>query len=404
MKFTLVLLLGGSVATGADALRPILEAHRWFDLRDAVRAGKAPALYRGIVAAAFNDFGCAEKELRAAIRSGAGRDDQSAAHEALSNLYYRNGFYRRAAAEVRLKWALTPEEAPSEAEKVLVTAFERLPDPVVVSRASASVSYTTWHGGEIVTPLVINGQTARFMLDTGSEMSVISEAEAKRLGMRIVASEIQFHGASGSAASGAQMAVADQLTVGKTELRNVTFLVLRDDQEPFADYPLGERGAVGLPVMLTVQTLRWNGEHTLDLGFKAGHANRHSANLCFEGAGPLVEVEVGTRRLAFILDTGGEHSELWPVFGREFAALFRGAKKATKDEIGISGAANVDVAILPDLRMMLASFPIVFHDAPVLLAPTVGPSKWHYGMIGIDLLKQAEEVTLDFRGMRILLK
>src|SRR5712692_8954023 len=123
----------------------------------------------------------------------------------------------------------------------------------------------------------------------------------------------------------------------------------------------------------------------LDLGIRT-RATGQSASLCFEGAGPLVEVEVGTRRVAFILDSGGEHSEVWPVFGKQFPELIQGAKKSKREVVGISGAANLDVAILAELRMRVAGFPIVLHDAPVLVVPTVGASKWHYGMIGIDLL------------------
>jgi hypothetical protein len=81
MKLTRLLLLGYPFASGADGgdatLRPILEVHRWFDLSDAaLSAGKAPALYRGALAATFNDLGRAGGELREAIRSGAGRQER----------------------------------------------------------------------------------------------------------------------------------------------------------------------------------------------------------------------------------------------------------------------------------------------------------------------------------------
>jgi hypothetical protein len=103
MKLTLLLLLAGSFAKSADlsdaAARPMLEAHRWFDLRDAVTTGKSPALYRGLVAAAFNDIARAKREFRVAIRSGADGDQQYAAHEALFNASFRNGLYRRAALD-----------------------------------------------------------------------------------------------------------------------------------------------------------------------------------------------------------------------------------------------------------------------------------------------------------------
>jgi hypothetical protein len=248
MKLTLLLLLTSWLANGTDpgdaAVRRILEGHRWFELRDAVRTGKSPALYRGLVAAAFNDTARAEREFRAAIRSRAGGDPQYAVHEALFNANLRNGFYRRAAMEAKKKWALKPEQIPPDWERTLVRLLEQLPDLAVVSRKAATVPYTTWRNGQIVTPLIINGQAARFALDTDVNMSVITEAEARRPGLRVSANEAAVIGVTGSSAPGAHTAVADRLKVGGTEIRNVAFLVVPDETGKFMEYPVGERGVL----------------------------------------------------------------------------------------------------------------------------------------------------------------
>jgi hypothetical protein len=340
MKLTLLLLLASSFAKSAElgdaTVRPILEAHRWFDLRDAVITGKSPALYRGLVAAAFNDIVRAEREFRLAIRSGAGGDQQYAAHEALFDASFRNGLYRRAAMEAKKKWALQPEKTPPDWETALVRLFEQLPALAIVSRKPATVAYTTWRGGQIVTPLIINGQAARFALDTDMNMSVISEAEARRLGMRVSANEVDFIGVTGSSAPGAHTGVADQLNVGGTNFRNVPFLVVPDSTGKLMEYPVEERGVLGLPVMLAIQTFRWNREHRLELGFKPPGGKR-VANLCFDGTDPLVEVTVESRRLTFLLDTGGSHSAAWPVFVEQFPALLHEARKGSQELIGLSG-------------------------------------------------------------------
>ncbi|MCU1238553.1 MAG: hypothetical protein JWP63_6520 [Candidatus Solibacter sp.] len=407
MKLTLLLLLGSSFGNGADrgdgTVRPMLEAHRWFDLRDAVITGESPAIYRGFVATAFNHDARAEREFRAATRSRPGRDLQYAVHEALFNANLRNGSYRRAAMEAKKKWAVKPEEMPPDRERALVRLFERLPDLAVVSRKAATVTYTTWRGGQIVTPLVINGQVAHFALDTDLNMSVITEAEARRLGMHLIANDVAVSGVTGSEAPGAHMAVADRLKVGGTEIRNATFLVVRDDVGAFMDYPLGERGVLGLPVMLAIQTFRWGREHTLELGFNPP-SGRRAANLCFDGTDLLTEVTVESRRLTFLLDTGSSHSAAWPIFGKEFPELLREARKGAQKLIGLSGSTNVDAAIMPELRITVAKFPIVLRPAPVLLATTVEASNWHHGTIGMDLLSQANEVTLDFKAMTLFIK
>jgi predicted aspartyl protease len=407
MKWSLWLLLATALANGADpvdaTVRPIVEAHRWFDLRDAVSTAKFPALYRGLAAAAFNDIRRAEREFRAAIRSHAGRDQQYAAHEALFHASFRNGWYRRAAMEAKKKWALKPGNEPPDWERELVRLFEQLPDLELVSRKAATVTYTTWRGGQIVAPLAINGQAARFALDTDMNMSVITEAEARRLGMRVSAGETAVTGVTGSSAPGGHTAVAGRLQIGGAELRNVAFLVVPDSTGKFMDYPVGERGVLGLPVLLAIQTFRWNRERRLELGFKPA-GGRRVANLCFDGTDPLVEAVVESRRLTFLLDTGSSHSAAWPIFAEQFPALLDDATKGSQELIGLSGSGKVAAAILPELRMLVANMPIVLRPAPVLLTTTGGPSNWHYGTIGIDLLNQAREVTLDFKAMTLVMK
>ena len=48
----------------------------------------------------------------------------------------------------------------------------------------------------------------------------------------------------------------------------------------------------------------------------------------------------------------------------------------------------MDAAILPELRMKLAGFPIVLPEVPALLTTTVAPSNWHYGWLSMDVLNK----------------
>ena len=236
-------------------LKAAFENRQWFDLRDAVIAGQTPPLYRAAVAAAFNDIGRAETEFRSVTRSSAPPETLARAHQMMADLYQRNGLYRKAAMEIRRKWAVTPEKAPSAEDKNSVAWVEQLPDLKLVSRRPATVHYTVADGG-VAAPITVNGRPARFELDSGSNMSVISEAEAKRLGLKVESVSVPMEGVTGATARSARFAIAGRLTIGGTEFRNIAFLMLGDDQQPFAERPLGERGIIGLPVMLGVQTFR----------------------------------------------------------------------------------------------------------------------------------------------------
>jgi hypothetical protein len=192
--------------------------------------------------------------------------------------------------------------------------------------------------------------------------------------------------------------------MGRTVLRNVSFVVLPDDLDAFSGLPPNERGAIGIPVLLAVQTLRWNHTHDLSLGFPAKPFDVRNANLSFEGLDTLAQVEVAGHPLAVHLDTGSSLSTMWPMFVKNYPELLEGSHESKTGLNGATGSADIRSAIMPELRMTVAGFPILFRDAPVLLQSTIGSSIWHYGPLGMDKVVQASEVTLDFKAMRIDLK
>jgi hypothetical protein len=362
--FALLLLLSGFSRAADEAdLRAAFDAHRWFELRDAVTSRRAPPFYRLLVAAAFNDGRAAEKELSAVIRSGASREQLADVHYALYRLYYRSGHYRKAITEIRQIASLVPSRAPSEAEIADAEALGQVPDLKIVSRRPAIVKAANWESAIVVTPLTINGQDAHFAIDTGAGISVMTEAEANRLEMRIMAGQPLVTGAMGKPTQNGRYAVAERMKIGNTEILNAAFVLLPNNLEVFSTIPLGQQGAIGLPVLLALQTFRWNRSHELSIGFPAGRANLRTANLSFEQNDPLTTVEVEGRKVTVDLDTGGKNSIMWPLFVKEFPALLQEARKGTTKWVGADGAVTMDAAIVPELRMKLAGFPIVLRDA-----------------------------------------
>ena len=399
------LLLFGGLLSAADEspLRTALDEHRWFDLRDAVMSGPAPPLYRFFVAAVFNDQRSALESMSAVTHSGAKADQLAPLHYALYRLYYRLGRYRESAAEERRTWAMASDSRPDEASKADLAALEQLPDMQLVSRRPASVTFTTWDG-RIVSPVTINGHSTRVPIDTGATISAVTESQAKNLGLRLIDGQPLFEGFTGKNQQMSHYAVADRLEMGRTVLRNVSFVVLPDDLDAFSGLPPNERGVIGMPVLLAVQTLHWDRAHNLSLGFPAKPFDVRNANLSFEGLDTLAQVEVAGHRLAVHLDTGSSLSTMWPMFVKNYPELLEGSHESKTGLNGATGSADIRSAIMPELRMTVAGFPILFRDAPVLLQSTIQSSVWHYGLLGMDKLAQASEVTLDFKAMRIDLK
>jgi hypothetical protein len=402
--FVLLLLCGISSATDETALNSALEKHRWFELRDLVLDSHSPPLYRFYVAAAFNDAKSAQKELREVARAGEHKDMLADMYHTLNRLYYRIGNYRKAADAAERGLALPGQDDPDPAKRANLSALRELPVLKVVSRRPSVLKYShplDWP--HIAIPVAVNGKSAQYVVDSDAAMCVISRGEAKRLGLRMIQGGGIFEGITGKSEP-REIAVADRLKIGNSELRNLAFILFPDDMEAFAKFPEEQRGAIGLPVLIALETVGWNRAGEFRIGFPGAPADLGNANLSFDDTSPLTLIEIQGHKLAVDLDTGTGVSSIWPRFGLEFPELVEGARESTFSISGATGSADLSSATLPELRIRAGGFPIIFRNAPVQLSPTIALSKWHYGQLGVDQFSQASELMLDFRALRFELK
>jgi hypothetical protein len=252
--------------------------------------------------------------------------------------------------------------------------------------------------------LSINGKSGEYAVDTGANMSLLSESEADRLGLTVhslAADARKLQGVAGAAAL-YRTADADELTIGNIRLKHVAFLILSDEQEPFSDLPLGKRGIIGLPVLLAFQTMRWSIDGTFEVDFASQSRDVDKSNLCFDGPDPIVEVEFQGRNLEFIADTGDQRSELFSSFAKDFPEFVdKFGKKQTLRVTGVDGSVEVPGVILPDVSLRIGGFAAVIRSARVELQQTATNSRSFYGRAGMAIWRQAHQVTFDFRAMRL---
>jgi predicted aspartyl protease len=385
-------------------LRALYEAHQWFKLRDAVQATDAPVFYRGAVAAAFNDIKQAEKSLQAVINSAPQAGLVSEARELLINTYMRAGLYRQSLSETEQARVLKPNDNGLKNARILFSTFSQYPEQTVSARRFSELRYAMKEGNLFI-PVKVNGKQASYIVDTGANFSLISETEAKRLGLNISERSGARIGDSSGLDLDFRVAVADRLTVGRMRLRHVPFFVMRDDQQPFVDLPAGERGIIGLPVLLAFQTVRWNREGKFEIGFAPRATPTRKSNLCFEGLQPIVEAEFRQSKINIFLDTGATHTRALPLFAREFAAFVNEAgKKGSQRVTGVGGSVDVETIRLPELRLRINGSEVALSPAEVLLRETASGLSWSHVWAGMDLLNQARVVTLDFKSMTLTLE
>lgn len=386
-------------ASDEVSLKALYDAHRWFELRDAVAKGGAPLFFQGAVTCAFNDLHRCEKHLASVIKSQPKSDQALQAHRLLTYAYLRQGKYREALAQADAVLALKPGDSDVQGDRPFLAVLSESPEQEVAHR-----KFTSLHLADAGLPISINGAPATYWFDTGANVSAISQAEAKRYGLRVLAAPVKIGDVTGTQFD-SQIAVADEVSIGSVRLKHVAFLVLSDQQPPFNQSPPGQRGLIGLPVLLALQRLVWRSDGEFEIGSKSATKTARHADLCFDGQHPIVQVQYEGRSLAFTLDTGATNTDLYPPFAAMFPELLRTAAKTDSYKIeGAGGAKTLNATVVPSLPFSIGGFPVVLKPAGILREFTVENSKFFHGNLGIDLLQQAHKTTFDFRAMTLTLE
>jgi predicted aspartyl protease len=394
----LALLVGASLASAAAAnLKGLVKREDWFGLRDATAVQPASSFYAGAVAAVFDRGADATRILETVIAGSPASHEADMAREWLVDVRFRSGHYRSALEELKPLLDRHPRERSLLEARPLFAALGQQGDMEVITRAPAR---SRWHteGGNLVVPVVVNGISGEYLLDTGANLSVLSVSEARRLGLKLQGGEGTGKDYAGNRIA-FQAAIAPEVRFGPIVLRNVAFGVVPDMQQPFVDLPEGKRGVLGISILLSVQTWRWSGDGTLEMGFASAGYVKGRENLAFDGATPLLLAEFARTLLSFHLDTGAGHTNLWPAFARRYPARISGSGKSRVT--GVGGGRDVSAAKAGTFDLSIEGHQMQLHDVVVLLKPPGSSGRPYYGNLGLDLFEHAQRVTLDFTAMRL---
>ena len=400
LPFLLIAALAN--AQSGDSLRSLYDQNRFFDLRDAIKGQKAPPLYLGTVASAFNDTKRAEKYLDRVIRLEPASSDAYEAHGQLAYLYARLGRNREVVRQFDRMLAIKPNSPDVENTRPLFAGFSRYPDQSFGRKHSTRVSGCTVSKEELTIPVSIHGKALHWGLDTGANFSVIGEAEARMLGLPIGDEQVKFNDNNGGGVM-VRTTVVDRLSIGEVEIRNVPFTVIPDSQPPFNDMQPGTRAILGFTFLSALKAISWTSDGVFEVGFNPDPNERKKANLWFDGLSPVTRVRFQDRDLDFVFDTGdGAGTQLWSRFSADYASLLKEhGTKSTRRVTQMGGSQQRDIVSLPELQLHVGGFDTVLKPAEVFSKPVGNDSR--YGLLGMDLLTQARKVEVDFRSMTVQL-
>jgi Aspartyl protease len=389
-------------ANSESQIQTLYESSQWFALRDAVEHMQAPLFYRAATEYAFNQIKPAQRDLDSVIQAAPHSNNARDARGMLVNLYFRNGLYREAYLQLEATLAEDPNAEGVNNASSMLRALSQSNQIILKRKASTLPMFMKQEG--VFIPVSLDGHEAHYSLDSGANLSLMSESEARRLRLEVRSTDSQM-GSVTAQSIGVHIAVVKKLVIGGLHLENVAFTVLPDAEEPFVELPEGERGILGIPVLIAMQTVRWGQKGAFSLGFRPMPRSLSASNLAFDGISPVTQVAVQSKKLEFSLDTGETHSILYAPFAKDFPDLMKSSTRKESHKVtGLVGSANYDSVILPSVTLTLGGLDTRLAPAPVLLQNSSDKSSVFPGNLGRDLLNQAQTITLDFNAMTLRLR
>lgn len=283
----------------------------------------------------------------------------------------------------------------------LFRALASVPPQSVTQRGTAILQLKAGRA-----PVQINDSSRYYVFDTGANLSTIMRSEAVALGLAFHPSSIDV-GTSTDKRVAADLAVADRLVLGGTELRHVVFLVLDDS---LLTFPGGFHipGIIGFPVISQLSEVQFSRDRIV---IPADPPVLSTGNLALDELTPLTRVGwsgLGEHaELLCRLDTGADWTELYEPFYRRFrAAIDASTPRRTLRSGGAGGIRELPTRMLPRTQFTVGDTVVNLDSTNVLTVSITRDTSANFldCNIGHDVLDQFPHTIINFRDMAFLLR
>lgn len=226
-----------------------------------------------------------------------------------------------------------------------------------------------WHGstrlktsrnaiGSRVAELEVNGVREQWLLDTGSNYSLVSKSFAKKIGLRALPGSAETGSGLTGPKNSLQAGVVPLMQVGAAALHNVVVLILDDANLKInlGDQSYQINAILGYPIfrVMRVITFAQNGE--FEAG-KSAYRGRNGVPMYMRRLVPVVNLGVNGVNLPFTLDTGASGTDLSVRYYERFKDSDLSWREDEDQSGGVGGTIKRKI-----YKQSLLRLTIGFHD------------------------------------------
>jgi predicted aspartyl protease len=246
----------------------------------------------------------------------------------------------------------------------------------------------------VMTPVKSGGVNADFMFDTGSDMSVITNTYAEKMGLTIYETDTRVETSTSSVQ--AKIAVADSLYIGDILFENVVFLVM--PLFSIAELNLYVHGIIGAQEMRQMGEIHIRKDGSIFIPEVLENKKTHNLYLGgLEGLSPIVQLQSENDTLMFTFDTGANATNLSKRFYDNHSEEVQ--RNGILKSVSINGVGGTE----QNKTYTLKNYPYIIGTKSNMLSEVdVEFTDDEYdGNIGEDMIIPFNKMILNFRYMYV---
>jgi hypothetical protein len=271
-------------------------------------------------------------------------------------------------------------------------------------------------GGQNV-ELTVNGVKGPWVLDTGANVSAVSEKFAQRLRLDLLPGVTQTSSGVTGIENPVRAALLPTLQIGGATLHNVVVMVLPDanlnlkltlqeeKQRNLGNSTYQIDGIIGYPVFQALGTITFYHDDKFEAG--RTQSSTAGARMYMSELTPIVECTVEGKDLPFAFDTGAVDTTLLVRYFRELRSKSTSWRKRKEKLSGVGGVVKRKVYVQPELKLVVGNRTVILKNVsiypPSTAASTGTDYDEFYGYLGQDVAANFERVTFDFKNMSFTL-
>jgi predicted aspartyl protease len=278
-------------------------------------------------------------------------------------------------------------------------AFKKLPPKTFTFRSSvARLAMSMSAVGTPLVPVTIAGKEYNFWLDTGSSLTMLASDVARDLHVDpLVPDTLEIVTSTGRVK--ASPAMVPQLQLGQLVVTNAPTMIVDETMMRMSEprpieraAPVKIDGIIGFDIIRQLDLEMDYGEATIRLRNPAMSRRDPERNMFWVGLPVVRLMSADGVPLHFGLDTGAQVTFVTETLLDKLQLT--AARTESRRVGGLGGEISLRAPVLPDLRVLVRNFPILFRGA-VVRAPVyqvlasldgvLGGDVWNSGIVRIDM-------------------